>query len=479
MNPPFGEPTVGSLQYIRTGFPSAADNVLVAFALRFHGLLWSNGKLGTITDRSFVNKRFYEDFRVDFILKQRTLEIFADLGWNVLDDANVEVAAHVHSTDNKFSVFANVSNSDDKALDLMKAAVGGIGLFVHNLRLFRKFPGSALVYDLAAPLVRMFANGLVVGENFFTSYGGLKAGDADHLFRLMWEVPQRDVGPDKDWALFQNGSPFSPFYFGCTSVVRSDSASWSTVLAYESSRKTNSDRYFESGIFYGKRTDWMYGYKVRKGHVPSMEGHVILPIQRDTFWHALLIVNSSPYQEITNKLCGQHKYAGYINPVRLEIDKFPDWSDLIKARTRELESLDFGNETSSFFGVPACVSVIQKSETLSSALGEVVRRRAAVVTEANSIRKKYNDVVETALDWHPSPRSVAPRDVDYVDVLFGQSDSIRLECSNLLSYCIGVIFGRWDAETRLESMDSCHKPSRVKMWDGMWSACGESGAIWA
>ena len=35
------------------------------------------------------------------------------------------------------------------------------------------------------------------------------------------------------------------------------------------------------------------------------------------------------------------------------------------------------------------------------------------------------------------------------------------------------------AEAMFESMDSCHSPSRVKMCDGMWSACGEDGAILA
>ena len=34
-------------------------------------------------------------------------------------------------------------------------------------------------------------------------------------------------------------------------------------------------------------------------------------------------------------------------------------------------------------------------------------------------------------------------------------------------------------DARLESIDSCHKPSRVKMCEGMCSACGESGAIFA
>jgi hypothetical protein len=26
-------------------------------------------------------------------------------------------------------------------------------------------------------------------------------------------------------------------------------------------------------------------------------------------------------------------------------------------------------------------------------------------------------------------------------------------------------------------MDSCHNPRRVNVWEGMWSACGEAGAM--
>lgn len=35
------------------------------------------------------------------------------------------------------------------------------------------------------------------------------------------------------------------------------------------------------------------------------------------------------------------------------------------------------------------------------------------------------------------------------------------------------------AAARLEAMDSCQRPRRVKIWDGMWSAWGACGAIFA
>ena len=38
---------------------------------------------------------------------------------------------------------------------------------------------------------------------------------------------------------------------------------------------------------------------------------------------------------------------------------------------------------------------------------------------------------------------------------------------------------RGRADARFESIDSCHMPRRVKMCDGMCSAWGEEGAIFA
>src|SRR5262249_7302053 len=153
----------------------------------------------------------------------------------------------------------------------------------------------------------------------------------------------------------QNGSPFSPYYYSCNLVIRCDKQTWKTVMSYEHSRIPNADLYFHAGISYGKRTDRMYGYKVRANQVPSMEGHLVLPISKDDYWKAMLVINSSPYQEIVNQLCGQHKYASYINPVRLEIDKFPDLSARLKQITTKIEGMDSGNETSGIFVLPTCL----------------------------------------------------------------------------------------------------------------------------
>jgi hypothetical protein len=442
MNPPFGEPATSTLDYTRRIYPTAADNLLIAFIERFHFSLLDNGRLGAITDRSWINKRFYEAFRRDFVLSQSTLAIWLDLGWEVLD-ANVEVAAHIHSSSNQSALFLNLAKSSDKADDACHKLRELSSLRIHLLESFTRFPGLSFVYDLDPVLVRAFVNGEELGETEFTSYGGLKAGDSERLFRTAWEIPASGLAT-KVWAPFQNGSPFCPYYYGCYLVVRCDQQKWDNVLSYESSRVTNLERYFQPGIFYGKRTEWMYGYKGRLGQVPSMEGHLVQPVDWNKYWFSLLTINSSVYQEIANKLCGQHKYAGYINPIRLDLSKMPDWTAEVSKVTSELEGLDSGNEISWLFSVPLSL-VAQGSGpfVLLESIQSATKVRSGIVERANKLRREYNSYIEEKLEWH-SKESEAPTEVDYVRLLFEASDSVRLEAFNLVSYFVGTAFGRWD-----------------------------------
>ena len=443
MNPPFGEPTVAALDYFRANYPISGDNILIAFITRYYDKLNQAGKLGAITDRSFINKRFYEDFRREFIIAKEALWFWLDLGWNVLD-ANVEVASQIFSVDrNTDTLFLNVSNSENKAETIRQHIENDNNLVHQHLSSFKKLPGLAIAYDLAKPLVDSIDKGCVLSDEEFKSFGGLKAGDSESLFRLAWEVP-RGGFLEKEWSFFQNGSPFSPYYFGSYYAVRSDKRSWKNVLSFDSSRVTNIEHYYKPGIFYGKRTDWMYGYVGRADQVPSMEGHLILSLNRDNYWKHLGIINCSAYQEIANKLCGQHKYAGYINPISLDINKLP-YPDGIEPIVREIEKIDCENESSAIFVAPSLL--IQHSRcnaNLISNINKIIDKKKEVVNDCNNFRLNYNNRIETILGWSPLEVQKSPTEVDYVKILFEFPNSANLEIINMISYLLGSTYGRWD-----------------------------------
>lgn len=92
MNPPFGEGSEHTSQYMNDNYPAWSKNLVCAFFNRMQEMLDDDGKLGAIFDRTVMIKSSYEAFR------RRNLCGFitacADTGWGVLD-ASVETSTLV------------------------------------------------------------------------------------------------------------------------------------------------------------------------------------------------------------------------------------------------------------------------------------------------------------------------------------------------------------------------------------------------
>ncbi|HEY3138218.1 MAG TPA: SAM-dependent methyltransferase, partial [Blastocatellia bacterium] len=95
MNPPFGEASLGSREYLYKAIPEAARDLFAGFVSRFNCVLTDRGALGVLSNRT----AFFSDFLVswrkaNFLGETARLSLVADLGYGVLD-AVVEAAAYV------------------------------------------------------------------------------------------------------------------------------------------------------------------------------------------------------------------------------------------------------------------------------------------------------------------------------------------------------------------------------------------------
>jgi hypothetical protein len=92
MNPPFGEGSENTSDYLDKNYPAWCRNLVCAFFDRMQEMLDAQGRLGAIFDRTVMIKSSYEAFR------KRNLCGFiadcADTGWGVLD-ASVETSTLV------------------------------------------------------------------------------------------------------------------------------------------------------------------------------------------------------------------------------------------------------------------------------------------------------------------------------------------------------------------------------------------------
>ena len=63
MNPPFGEPTMKSKDYIEKSSGPAKADIYTAFLFKWCQLLHDNGRLGALTPRSFIYQIDFHEFR--------------------------------------------------------------------------------------------------------------------------------------------------------------------------------------------------------------------------------------------------------------------------------------------------------------------------------------------------------------------------------------------------------------------------------
>lgn len=94
MNPPFGDVSESAKKSFEKSYPQTKNDLYAAFVERGLDLIHSGGALGAITPRTGFALSSFESYRRGVILGRANPTIFADLGYGVLDNAKVEVAAY-------------------------------------------------------------------------------------------------------------------------------------------------------------------------------------------------------------------------------------------------------------------------------------------------------------------------------------------------------------------------------------------------
>jgi 23S rRNA G2069 N7-methylase RlmK/C1962 C5-methylase RlmI len=93
MNPPFGEFSAKTKSSVASFYGPAKNDIYGAFMTRALELLHSHSRFGAITSRTWLALSSFRKLR-EFLLLHSRPQIIADLGRDVLDDANVQVCAY-------------------------------------------------------------------------------------------------------------------------------------------------------------------------------------------------------------------------------------------------------------------------------------------------------------------------------------------------------------------------------------------------
>ena len=446
MNPPFGDPTPlikGSKAIVPADQP---DDMYCWFVARAKTMLQVGGLIGCITSSSFKTYTQYEEFRTAFIATP-SLILFADLGWEVLDEAYVEAASYVLSPDQITSIatpFFDVRDCTDKHSALLS--------LTHELdRASLRFTSDFHIHN-SSPIIHEWPRSVLVTLSKYKTFGslcreiGIGAGPHTFFYRLRWEVPATRIGLQKRWAPFANGGSFSPFRREDRLVLEwEDSGKRIKAYLCEKYPYLNGntdwkiqleDYYGTAGLTFGKKTTNFSAQVLPSGFIFSFEGIGVFPKSESDPFVLLAYLNSSFASWFLNVSCGLHKNPVYVS--RLPVPTFSptEQTDLSRWAREGWElqaSRATADETASLFVFPKALSAVTDH-----------------TSQINRLLERIDSVVWKHIDIPPVNRyGIADEgpDEDEDDEgakSEGHDDESSDVGSRNISYAVGAIFGRWD-----------------------------------
>ena len=436
MNPPFGSATRDTQEWFRTQYPSAAENLTVGVIVQSLKRMAEGGLVGLIGDLPWLQQSTYVKFRSS-VLEDRSLQLFAELGWGILG-TDVEVCLAVFNTQPQSrTLFASLVGDPQQADSLISTFHEANRCIYRSLSDFLPIENHPFAYQISELSLQVFRDQKRLSQSLYFAAGGVKASDADRVFRCWWEVPSSEIGKEKTWAFCQNGSPYSPFYYPTYFVILCESGTFATIMTYPTARIPNSEWYWVPGLTYGKRTWEMYCYPMPSEQIITQEGNGLFPMAGSDVWHCLAIGNSTLYSYLANLVAGQHKYAGYLNTICMAADRIPQIGQLAKHVYDQIRKIDELNELSHAFAPSALAQAVSQG----SAWTDKWRK---FETEIQEEIKRIDEKVLAATGEQTQFVRRPPSGGSYFSAITDLTPTFRTVCEFAVSMLVGMVYGRWD-----------------------------------
>lgn len=336
-----------------------------------------------------------------------------------------------------------------------------------NLRLI---PGSPFAYWVSPNIRDLFQELNSLEPKYGEVRTGLQSLGADEVFiRTWWEVKEDNSGISKRWVDFAKGGE-STAWFGDVHLV----TDWEddgirqkefAIAKYNSiTRKiTGIASYFHAGLTYTAYTN--KGFHVRAlpaNCIFSLAGPgILLPNTDDALW-LQSILNSKLIDFCLRLITDRRKWEpGYIKLLPIKQPTKPV-EQRLAVLTRQANDLqrqrDLTNETAHAFCLPGLASGWAGSLRASDAalyaaeqarqarLGGIQAEIDEIVFDLYGLGEDDRVLIrtETGQPAAASDEEATNDQEDGVDEEAAVSEDMPLRVQNLLMWCVGVVFGRWD-----------------------------------
>lgn len=450
MNPPFGEASPSTIDYLYSLYPTWNKNLLCAFIERGWEISSPLGMVGVIYDRTAIVKSTYEDFRRRVLIPDNRLAALADLGWEVLD-ANVEVTTSVlrHSSSGT-GLFVDARNdSVYEKRERIKNAIKNLSLghmtkdvVLVNPNTFRSLPNAVIGYDFYDFLIEAFKESLSLASSGYIAFTGHQVRTEKH-FRLWWETST--ISPPFFIARLFNGAGFSPVVASMRDIIISE-VELENLPRESTTNLRNKDKHLLPGICYGKRGEYFCVHVLPRGFYFSLEGLAIPVLDEFKVLEIIGVLNTPLARASINKFCGQHKTSGYIN-----LFPFRSFNNLSGTRKCIMDVIQmqilcrqFDETQSVFSGFLLGNSIADYANQMTKAIENTHRTSIECETfcHEESLRAYRVSIKEREL--LESFRSRQPKLESPIEDADISAQCKWLASHSVISHAIGCIYGRWD-----------------------------------
>lgn len=486
MNPPFGKFVTTYRQRAREDYPLSYNDIFGAFVDRFLDRVPSRGFVGAITSRAGFFLSSFANWRTKVVLEKASLRAVADLGPDVMDEAMVEAVAYAleRTSPSEVSPFIRLVGMSDRETVLREAILAIRGgnahprVFLPGQRQFGLLPDSPFVYWVSERILEKFASLPPLEPIAAEVRVGLQTSDDSRFVRAIWEVPA-----DRFWPATRQGNPLppgdplwvphvkagtsQPWFSPITVVVNwgNDGLQLRNFLDEHGRPKAvlrNTEYYFRPGFSWTRRAVRLIPYAIPTGCIPTVSRYMAYP-QRGREFEVLGVAASnlaSAYLRFfgekfhwPNFLVDNLKALPWVSPpneVRRALEALA--SREVERRRQAYRYHEPFHE----FAVPDLTGLESSPDALkydpSSLLGSTLE---AAVAEAYGLTEDERLELERDLQEAVAARFAQGEEDDEKDEGEGAvedeetSDTVlsydpRTRQEAMLSYAVGVAFGRWD-----------------------------------
>lgn len=363
------------------------------------------------------------------------------------------------------AIFVNLLRSTQKEGDLLsKVAALASGerpseVYERRSDYFGATEDGALLYAMPEKLFE-----LAVMRSSLASIGvGVRQGvGASTIFhRLWWELTPQSLMADerRRWPFMAHGTSYSPFYKSSYFVfkwyTRGMEAKADVLRRYPYLKgnyglKIQSEEvFFQPGLCYGKRTTNFSVQVMPRGHLFSQEGTAIhLDRRQIDVWVLLAILNSKVVSYWLSQVCAQHKVYNYVQALPMPVR----FDDRLGRLSREAWSvareLDWTNEQGNAFLLPEVL--LRRGghidqDRLKKRLGAIQAEIDAIVFDLYELGPTDREAICGGGEYAGAGGGLDVETEELEEFDFNAGEPSLLDTrESLLSWCAGVVFGRFD-----------------------------------